>query len=189
MDKNGSLTEKSGLKAFFFLSEHIKSISLLLFSCSVVCYYLWLQRLHQARLPCSSPYPGACSNSCPLSQWCHPTISSSAIPFSPCLQSSQHQSLSNESVPRIRWPKYWSFSLSIIPYIEYSGLISFRIDLFDLLAVQGTLKSLLQHHSLKASIISRALRLQIFGLWLIFFFQFNSPPQFLITQERKWLQN
>ena len=60
---------------------------------------------------------------------------------------------SSESVLRIRWPKYWSFSFSISPYNEYSGLISFRIDWFDLLAVWGTLKSLLQHHSLKASVL------------------------------------
>ena len=60
---------------------------------------------------------------------------------------------SNESVPRIRWPKYWSFSFSISPSNEYSGLISFRMDWLDLLAVQGTLKSLLQHHSSKASIL------------------------------------
>ena len=60
---------------------------------------------------------------------------------------------SNESVLHIRWPKYWSFSFSINPSNEYSGLISFRIDWFDLLAVQGTLKSLLQHHSSKASIL------------------------------------
>ena len=60
---------------------------------------------------------------------------------------------SNESVLHIRWPKHWSFSFSIIPCNEYSGLISFRIDWFDLLAVQGTLKSLLQHHSSKASIL------------------------------------
>ena len=63
------------------------------------------------------------------------------------------RSFSNESVLRIRWPKYWSFSFSISPSNEYSELISFRIDWFDLLAVQGTLKSLLQHHSLKASIL------------------------------------
>ena len=60
---------------------------------------------------------------------------------------------SNESVCRIRWPKYWSFSFNISPYNEHSGLISFRTDTLDLLAVQGILKSLLQHHSLKASII------------------------------------
>ena len=62
---------------------------------------------------------------------------------------------SNESILCIRWPKYWSFSSSISPSNEYSGLISFRIDQFDLLAVQGTLKSLLQHHSSKASILQR----------------------------------
>ena len=60
---------------------------------------------------------------------------------------------SNESVLRIRWPKYWSFSFNMSPYSEYSGLISFRMDWLDLLAVQGTLKSLLQHHSSKASIL------------------------------------
>ena len=60
---------------------------------------------------------------------------------------------SNESVLRIRWPKYWSFSVNIRPSNEYSGLISFRIDKFDLLAVQGTLKLLLQHHSSKTSIL------------------------------------
>ena len=63
---------------------------------------------------------------------------------------------SNESSLHIRWPKYWSFSFSISPSNEYSGLISFRIDWFDLLAVQGTLKSLLQHHSLKTSILQRS---------------------------------
>ena len=63
---------------------------------------------------------------------------------------------SNESALLIRWPKYWSFSFSIIPSNEYSGLIFFRIDWFDLLAVQGTLKSLLQHHSSKASILGRS---------------------------------
>ena len=63
---------------------------------------------------------------------------------------------SNESTLRIRWPKYWSFSFSIIPSKEHTGLISFRMDWLDLLAVQGTLKSLLQHHSSKASILLRS---------------------------------
>ena len=70
----------------------------------------------------------------------HPLLS----PPPPAFNLSQHQGLSNESVLHIRWPKYWSFSFSISPSNEYSGLISFRIDCFDLLAVQGTLKSLLQ---------------------------------------------
>ena len=72
---------------------------------------------------------------------------------SPALNLSQHQFFSNESALCIRWPKYLCFSFSISPFSESSGLISFRIDWFDLLAVQGTLKSLLQHHSSKTSIL------------------------------------
>ena len=109
--------------------------------------------LQHTRLLCPSPTPGACSNSCPSSWWCHPTISSSVIPFSSCLQSFfSIRVFSKESVLHIRWPKYWSFSFSISPSNKYSGLISFRMDWFDLIAVQGTLKSL-QPHSLKASIL------------------------------------
>ena len=73
-------------------------------------------------------------------------------PSPPAPNPSQHQSLSNESTFCMRWPKYWSFSLSINPSNEHPGLISFSMDWLDLLAVQGTLKSLLQHHSSKASI-------------------------------------
>ena len=124
------------------------------FSCSVMSDSLRPHRLQHARLPCSSPTPGAYSNSCPLSWWCHPTISSSVVPFSSCLQSFSGSGVfSNESTLRIRWPKYWSFSFNISPSNEYSGLISFRMNLLDFLAVQGTLKSLLQHHSSKASIL------------------------------------
>ena len=72
----------------------------------------------------------------------------------------------NESVLRIRWSKYWSFSFSISPSNEYSGLISFRRDWFDLLAVQGTLKSLLQHRSLKASILQHAAFFMVQFLYL-----------------------
>ena len=74
-------------------------------------------------------------------------------PSPPAPNPSQHQSLSKESTLRTRWPKYWSFSFSIMPSKEISGLISFRMDWLDLLAVQGTLKSLLQHHTAKASIV------------------------------------
>ena len=77
-------------------------------------------------------------------------------PSPPAFNLSQHQGLSNESVLHIRWPKYWSFSFSISPSNEHSGLISFRMDWLDLLAVQGTLKSLLQHHSSKSSILLRS---------------------------------
>ena len=79
----------------------------------------------------------------------HPLSSS----FPPAPNPSQHQSFSNESTLRMRWPKYWSFSFSIIPSKEIPGLISFRMDWLDLLAVQGTLKSLLQHHRSKASLL------------------------------------
>ena len=75
----------------------------------------------------------------------HPSV----VPFFSCIQSSQHQGFSKDSVQHIRWPRYWSFTFSIRSCNEYSGLISFRIDWFDLLVVQGTLKSLLQHHSSK----------------------------------------
>ena len=107
-----------------------------------------------AKLPCPSPTPRVYSNSCPLSWWCHPTISSSVLPFSSRLQSFPASGkFSNESVLCIKWPKYWSFSFSISPSNEYSELISFRVDWMDLLAVQVSLKSLLQHHSSKASIL------------------------------------
>ena len=86
----------------------------------------------------------------PSSQWCHPAISSSVGPFSSCPQSLPASVFSNESTLHMRWPKYWSFSFSIIPAKEIPGLISFRMDWLDLLAAQGTLKSLLQHHSSKA---------------------------------------
>ena len=76
---------------------------------------------------------------------CHPLLLPSIFP--------SIRVFSNESILQIRWPKYWSFSFSISPSNEYSGLISFRMDWLDLLAVQGTLKSLLQHHSSKASIL------------------------------------
>ena len=199
------------------------------FSCSVISYSLWPHRLQHTRLPYPSPPPRACSNSCLLSHWCHPTISSSVSTSPPAFILSQHQYLfqrvsslhqfssvqslsrvrlfvtwwieacqaslsitnsrsslklmsiksvmpcshliichpflllppippsirvfSNESILRMRWPKYWSFSFSIIPSKEIPGLISFRMDWLEFLAVQGTLKSLLQHHSSKASIL------------------------------------
>ena len=124
------------------------------FSRSVVSNSLRPHGLQHARLPCPSPTPGTCSNSCPLSQWCHPTISSSVVPFSSYFQSFPASgSFPSESVLHIGWPNYWNFSLGISPFNKYSELISSRMDWFDLLAVQGTLKSLLQHHSSKASIL------------------------------------
>ena len=117
------------------------------------CLTLWSHGLQHAVLPGPSPSPAVGSKSCPLGQWCHPTISS-WHPLS--LLTSIFPSIrvfSNESVFHIRWPKYRSFSFSISPSNEYSGLTSFTIDWFDLLAVQGTLESLLQHYNSKASIL------------------------------------
>ena len=119
---------------------------------------LCLHGLQHARLPCPSPTPRACSNSCPSSWWCHPAISSSVIPFSSCLQSfpasgsfpvSQFFLSGSQSIGV-------SASTSVLPK-KYSGLISFGIDWLDLLALQGTLKSLLQHQqfkSINSSVIS-----------------------------------
>ena len=138
-------------KKILFLS--INQFSSVQFSCSVVSKSLWLPGLQRARPPCPSPTPRVCKlmsieSVMPSSHLilCHrllllPSIFPSIRGFS------------NESVLCIRWPKYWSFSFSISPYNEYSGLISFRMDWLDLLAVQGTLKSLLQHHSSKASVL------------------------------------
>ena len=123
------------------------------FSRSVLADSLWPHGLQHARPPCPSPIPRVHSNSCPSSRWCHPTISSSVLPFSSCLQSfpaSGSFPMSLSALP-IRWPRYRSFSFYISPSNEYSGLNSFRIDWLDLLAAQGTLKSLLQHHSSKVS--------------------------------------
>ena len=117
----------------------------------VVSYSLLPHGLQHTRLPCPSLSPRVCSNSCPLSQWCHPTSSSSVTPFSSCLQSFPASGSFPMTAFHIRWPKYRCFSIS--PSNEYPGLISFRIDWFDLLAVQETLKSLLQHHSSRASIL------------------------------------
>ena len=103
--------------------------------------------------PCPSPSPRVHPNSSLSSQWCHPAISSSVVPFSSCPQRLPASVFSNESALRMRWPKYRSFSFSIIPSKEHPRLISFRMDWLDLLAVQGTLQSLLQHYSSKASIL------------------------------------
>ena len=130
---------KPGVKLLSFSFLHW--FSSVQFSCSVMSNSLRPHGLQHARTPCPSPIPGAWSNSCPLSQWWHPTISSSAIAFSSSLQSFPASGSFPMSVLRIRWPKYWSFSFSINPSNEYSGLISFRIDWFDLLAVRGTQES------------------------------------------------
>ena len=133
--------------------ERIPAI-LLLFSHSVMSDSLPPHGLQHTRLPCPTLSPGVCSNSCPLSWWCHPTISSFVVLYSSCPQ----------SFPAISsFPMSWLFasggqstgalaSASVLP-MSIQGWFFFRIDWFDLLAVQGTLKSLLQHHSLKALVL------------------------------------
>ena len=126
---------------------------------------LWPHELQHARPPCPPLSPGVCSSSCPLSRWCYLTISSSVALFSFCRQSFR----GSGSFPvnwLNRWPKYWSSSFSISPSNEYSGLISFRIDWFDLLAVQETLKRFFQHHNSKASILQ---------CWAFFMVQLSHP--------------
>ena len=125
----------------------------LLFSHSVVSDSLQPHGLQHAMLPYSWPFPGASSNSCHH-------VSDAIQPVCPLLSTSPPafnlpniRVFSRESALRIRWPKYWSFSSSISPSNEYSALISLRIDWFDLLLVQGALKSLIQHHSSKASVL------------------------------------
>ena len=118
---------------------------------------LWPHGLQHARPPCPSPTHKAYSKLMSIESvmpsnhpiLCHPLLLLPSI--FPSIRV-----FSKESVLHIRWPKYWSFSFGISPSNEYSGLISFRIDWLDLLAVQGTLKSLLQHHSSKASILWRS---------------------------------
>ena len=134
-------------------SKHVcvSCISSVQFSRSGVSNSLRPHGLQHDRPPCPSPTPGVYSNSCPLSRWCHPTMSSSVVHFSSCLQS--FPALGSFPISQffaIRWPKYWSFSFNISLCNEHSGLISFRMDWLALLAVQRTLKSLLQHHSSKA---------------------------------------
>ena len=134
--------------------RNLVGCSLVQFSCSVVSDSLESHGPQHARPPCPSPAPGVYSNSSPSSWWCHPTISSSVVPLSSCLQSlpasgyfpvSQLFTSGGQSIG--------SFSVNISPSNEYPGLTSFSMDWLDLLAVQWTLKSLLQHHSSKASIL------------------------------------
>ena len=147
------------------------------FSGSVVFNSLWPHGPQYTRLPCPSPIPGAYSNSCPLSWWCHPTISSSVVPFSSRLRSfpasgsflmSQFFTSGGQSIG--------SFSFNISHSNEYSGLISFRMDWLDLLAVQGTLKSVLQHHSSKASILRHS----------AFFVVHLSHPYMITRKTKAW---
>ena len=154
------------MTAFFFLSFFVEAeigsfFSFFYFSLlvpSLSCVWLFATPWTATCQACCSPSPtpGACLNSCPLSQWCHPTVVlchplCHPLLFLPSVFPSIRV-FSNESVLHIKWPS-WCFSFSISPSNEYLGLISFRIDWFDLLGVQGTLRSLLQHHSCFFSVL------------------------------------
>ena len=144
--------------------------SSLQFSRLVVSDSLQPHGLQHARLPCPSPAPSVSSNYVhqisDTIQPSHPLLS----PSPPAFNFPSIGVFSSESALHIRWPKYWDFSFSISPSNEYSGLISFRMDWLDLLAVQGTLQSLLQHHSSKASI-----------LWCSAFFMVQLSHRYMTT--------
>ena len=146
------------LLPYLFLIVVFSSVQ---FSCSVMSDSLQAHGLQHARPPCPSPIPGVYSNSYPLSRWCHPTISSSVIPSPPAFNLSQHQGLFQWVSSSHQVAKVWNFSFSISPSNEYSELVSFKMDWLDLLAVQETLKSLLQYHSSKTSILLATFRYKI----------------------------
>ena len=141
----------------FVYSVTLHLFSSVQFSHPVMCDSLRPHELQHARPPCPSPTPGVHSDSMSIESvmpsshliLCRPLLLLPPIPPS-------IRVFSNESTLCMRWPKYWSFSFSIIPSKEIPGLISFRMDWLDLLAVQGTHKSLLQHHSSKESILWRS---------------------------------
>ena len=156
--------------------NHQQSIYILCCSVTKLCPTLQPHGLQHARFFCPPLAPGVCSNSCLLSWWCYLTILFSATPFSFCLRSfPESRSSPMSQVLHIKWPKYWKSNFSISPSNEYSVLISFRIDWFDPLAVQGTLKSLLQHHNLKESI-----------LWCSTFFMFQLSCSYMTTGVYMW---
>ena len=127
------------------------------FSCSVVSDSLRPHELQHTRPPCPSSTPRVHPNPCPLSRWCHSTISSSVVPFSSCPQSFPASgSFPMSQLFASGGQIIGAFSFNISPTNEHPVLISFRMNWLDLLAVQGTLKSLLQHHSSKASILQHS---------------------------------
>ena len=155
--KGKPLTLLVGMQTSTATVKNSMEIPSVQFSHSVVSDSLQPHESQHARTPCPSPTPGFHSDSRPFSQWCHPAISSSVIPFSSCPQSLP----ASESFPISQLftrggHSTWSFSFSIMPSKEIPGLISFRMDWLDFSAVQGTLNSLLQHHSSKASILRRS---------------------------------
>jgi len=124
------------------------------FSRSVLSDSLWPHEPQHPRSPCPLTTPGVYPNLCPLTHWCHPTISSSVVPFSSCPQSFPASgSFQMSQLFALGGQSYSSFSFNISPSNEHLGLSCFRMNWLDLLAVQGTFKSLFQHHSSEASIL------------------------------------
>ena len=144
----------------FHILSYLPNLSSVQFSHSVVYDSLWPHGLQHTRLPYPSPTSGTCSNSCTLSWWCHQIIPSFVIPFSSCLQS--FPALGSLPVSQFFASGGQSIGLQLqqqsLQWIL--GLISFRIDWLNLLSVQGTLKSLLQHHSSKSSFLCSSLSLR-----------------------------
>ena len=149
-----------GIKGDFFLIICVYQFSSVQFSHSVVSDSLWPHGLQHARAPCPSPTPGVYPSSCPWSRWCHPMISSSVVPFCFCPQSfpasgsfqmSQFFTSGGQSIGASASASVLSMNIQNWSPLGWTGL--------DLLAVQGTLKSLLQHYSCKASILSTRLSL------------------------------
>ena len=138
------ITQNHGLPLVQFSSVQL--------SRSVMSNSLQPHESQHARPPCPSPTPGVHSNSSPSSQCCHPAISSSIVPFSSCPQSLPSiRVFSNESTLHMKWPKYWSFSFSIIPSEEHAKLFSFRMDWLDLLAAYVIIQFSQLHQHLKRS--------------------------------------
>ena len=146
----------------FFSNPWLRSVQ---FSISVMSDSLQLHGLQNARSPCSSPTPRIYSDSCPLSKWCHPTISSSS-PTPLAFNLSKHHRHFKWVSSSHQVAKVLEFQLHTCPSNEYSGLISFKMDWLDLFAVQGTLKNLLQQHSSKTSIPQH---------WTFFTIQISHP--------------
>ena len=141
---------KKQVRLLFALNAADSSVQ---FCRSVVSDSLWPHESQHTRPPCPSPTPGVHSDSLPSSQWCHPGSHPLSSPSPPAPNPSQHQGLFQWVNSSHEVPNYRSFSFSNSPSSKYPGLISFRMDWLDLLAVQGTLKTLLQQHSSKASIL------------------------------------
>ena len=135
---------------FYYILDKFISVQ---FSCSLMSNSFQPHGLQHSRLPCPSPTPRAYSNSCPSCQWCHPTISSSVIPFSSCLQSFPASGSFQMSQFFAKVAKVLEFQLQHQSFQWIFRWISFRMDWLDLLGVQGILKSLLQHHSSKTLVL------------------------------------